>query len=333
MNRGININPTTYKDIPPLLWTLEVEDNYFLEQMLKKDNLNVFQITMKFKENLLSNSCLKLHDINLFHKIFNIMLERDTEKLNCLINQKTCIQSYDIVPLNICLHYLHQNCISGNYFPNIEKVTLDKIKIILNHTGKVSGCDIFNYLLNNTNLSVSNPNFVLSLIDYLQNFADFKDLLFKNKELIYDSIKKKCLPIFNLLLDNGVDINNNSENINNYSYLYYAAHMNNLVMVKKLIQKGINKEELKNSHHSLVEAIRHDNLEMVKTLNKFGYPLVCIYHSKMEVSNFSQTYKLIIPKYHRPLHIACAYGSQNVIKYIIDHTGDSLDYNGVCKFR
>ena len=60
INRGINPNPKVYKDIPPLLWSLEIPTDYFFRQMIKRTSVNLFHIEPMFGENLLANICLKL---------------------------------------------------------------------------------------------------------------------------------------------------------------------------------------------------------------------------------------------------------------------------------
>ena len=320
LNRGININPTKYKDIPPLLWALEIDDTYYLKHLLKKSNLNIFHKSENYSENLLSNSCLKLHDIKLFRRIFRKMERENPESLNGLILTQVKIGSVHKNPISICLHYLNSNIENSSYFPKMEDIALEKIKTICEYTKDIKGFNIVEQLLYQTNLCDSSPNFVKRLLQYLQKFPEFKESCLTNKELFFHSIFKKSLPIFNLLLDFGIDINGNGNFINNESYLYYATSVNNLTMVKKLIQVGIITEDFSNSKHSLIEAIKNNNLEIVKELHNFGYSLDQI----IPISHEN------VPKYHRPIHIACSYGSNLIIKYIQDKTGDSLDYAGLC---
>ena len=106
INRGISPNPKVYKDIPPLLWSLEITTDYFFLQLLKRTQVNLFHIEPKFGENLLSNICLKMDDIWLFRRTLQKMDAQDPQALRSLIATKVIVDNEARYPIEICLYKL-----------------------------------------------------------------------------------------------------------------------------------------------------------------------------------------------------------------------------------
>ena len=300
LERGVNLNPYAYKDVPPILWALEISDTYYFETLIEHPNLDLFIRSNVYEENIISNMVLKLHNIDLFHKTFQLMRKKDEEKLQKLIGLDITISNENSYPLYICLRYLNDNYKYTKYCKEkLEKCCLQKIKILLefqnkieinktNHYSCVYPVNILEYLINNTELIQKTPRFIRQLLSYLQTFPDFTECLQKYK---------KCL--------------------------YHCVSHNNIELTKYFIDLGAN-TDIDCQDNSLSEAIKKDNLEIVKLLLTYGYQLDAIYPKSSQIN------RVTIPDNYRNIHLAVAYGSFQILNYIISKIGDHLDYKGIC---
>ena len=104
LDRGIDIQPKNYKEIPPILWSLEIEDTYYFEKLINHKKIDIFIRTKTKGENILSNMCIKVNDIWLFKKVFTQMKTQNLNNLNQLLHKNVYIDDYDSkVPLILCL--------------------------------------------------------------------------------------------------------------------------------------------------------------------------------------------------------------------------------------
>ena len=135
LDRGIDIQPKYYKEIPPILWSLEISDTYYFEKLINHKKTDIFIKTNTQGENILSNMCLKLNDIWLFKKVFIQMKKKDSNTFNELLHRNVFINNYEgISPIILCLKYLNDN-FNNITQSEIEHIALEKIKIILDYEG------------------------------------------------------------------------------------------------------------------------------------------------------------------------------------------------------
>jgi len=314
LDRGININQKKYIDIPPILWALEIEDTYYFKKLINFKNIDLFFKSNKRGENIVSNMCLKLHDMNLFKSVFEILRTQNQEKTKELIKKYVCLKNLNSLnSLTICLKYLEDN--KEFYISkDLEVITLKKISIILENSNKIKDIldfkynSFLKYLFEESKLCYTNLNFVEKLFDYLMKFEDFTDFIQSYSLYFKMSIKYNIRNLFNYKL-------------NLYNYKDWevpvsdAIIYNNTEIAILLIELGYKY----NDFESFNNVIKNDNLIIFKKL--------------LENTNFQGIYKKsynIIPKNHRFIHKAILNGSCKIFKYLTTEYGDDLNYKGVC---
>ena len=109
IKRKADLNPMFYQNIPPHLWSLEVfhSDEYFFRQLVVNPELDLFQKSENFAENILFNMCSKLHDTSLFNEVFQQLEKKDPEQLSELFGVDVFHNNEPVYPLYGCLQFLN----------------------------------------------------------------------------------------------------------------------------------------------------------------------------------------------------------------------------------
>ena len=98
-------------------------------------------------------------------------------------------------------------------------------------------------------------------------------------------------------------------------------------IIEFLIQNGADiflKDETNYElYDNLYFCIMNDNLDIFKKLEEKGFDIFKEYEQDHKGS-------IILNKYYRPIHIACAFSAEKIILYLITK-GDSVIYTGNCK--
>lgn len=310
LDRNIDIQPKNYKEIPPILWSLEIDNTYYFEKLINHKKTDIF-ITSKTKgENILSNMCIKLNDIWLFKNVFNQLRRKDYNSFKKLVHTNVYIDDYDSkVPLLLCLKYLNDN--NDINSSSLENITLEKIKTILDFEGSLSYYSSFNnnyflsYLFEESNICSKYPEFVQKCLQLLMEFPDFMEFINSYPDYFKVSIKYKIKSLFDLGLKEKTFYNPQY-------HIYNTILYNNCDFLKILIDKGFKyKPQL-----CFETIIRNDNLE--------------IFQYMLGKSNFNGIFVNFEPIIQRYIHRAIRYGSYEILKYLTTEYGDDMDYKGIC---
>ena len=324
INRGINPNPPQFKDIPPLLWTLEVSNTYFFEQLIKRTNVNLFHIEPKHHENLLANMCLKLNDICLFRRTFKIMKNKNEEFVKNLILIRVLVDTQRIFPLEICIHKLNKMILNGSSESD-EKICLAKIQTILDFypRGLLNPFRILDCILNYPGILENNTCFLQLLMGYL----DKKYYLQQYQNNIYNLYEKSITEkgyILTQLLKKFVVLDKDKQ----LKCFNLAVSVENLEVIAEFLLQGFDVKQVQSPYFMLELAIKEDNLILYQHMTSSYTLKYKIWHHKVSVNINSGNIEL--PKYHRALHMACIYQASNIIQYLQETVGDSIHYKGLC---
>lgn len=328
LNRGIDINPTIYKDIPPLLWSLEIQDNYFLLQLLKRTSVDLFCIEKTFGENLLSNICLKIQDLKLFRKVFKTMEKANVSALKSLITTRVKIDEKLIFPIEICLYALNFRIrmdISNR--KEAEIICFEKIKILLYFQMKYTNINLLGILEiipNFYNIMNYNSCLIEKIVDFIGNCTNLPELLKNNSGIINNSIANNHIKFTKILLSCAC-----LDDLKLGEHLKFALKHGINNIIEYLIKLGANLNSIEDKPDLIITVIANDNLQLYRSLtltDKYKY-----YIWQEKYSSTNQPIPFDFPVNYRALHLACAFESIKIATYLIESVGDSLTYKNKSK--
>ena len=307
-----------------MLWTLELPTTYFLEQLVRRTNVNLFHIEPKYSENLLANMCLKLDDIWLFRRIFNKMKSQNEETLKNLICISVNLDSRRMFPLQICINYLNKKIIDYKSVKH-EKQAFLKMKLILDFYPKslMNPTRILDSILESNGICANNTCFIELIMSYIHhnyNLDKFQEQLSNTfmKTIEYKQIK------FSKILLRYMKVNKENQK----NYLHKSLDCKNIDLLLEFIKLGYDLSQIVYPYGLLELALEKDNLSLYQKLTKQMKYRYHIWHEKKQVE--INNHYIVIPKYHRALHYACLYQSSKIINYLCETLGDSLEYKGLC---
>lgn len=324
INRGINPNPPIFKDIPPLLWTLELSTTYYFEQILKRTKVNMFHIESKHGENLLANMCLKLDNMCLFRKTIRMMHQKNADALKKLIIIKVLVDMKRIYPPEICIHKLNKK-ITNVSSKKEEIICFEKIKILIDfyQDVKLIPLRILDCILNYPGILENNTCFLQMLFEYLHlkinlyNFQSHLHSLLENSICLHANMMAKLIiPYLNVYKNN------------DFSCIDTAIETGNIEIVIEFLKQGFDIGNIKNPYGLIELAIKKDNIYLYQKITSRFELKYKIWPFKTKL--FLHTGNMELPKYHRALHMACVYQAADITKYLQDKVGDSLLYDGMC---
>ena len=336
INRGITANPKIYKDIPPILWSLEIPTDYFYLQLLRRTDVNLFHVESKYGENILANICLKKDDIWLFRKTLTLMNQKDPQALRSLMATKTIIDNVSRYPLEICMYKLDSKLDTHNY-KNLEMATFHKVSILLSFlesTSFVRPTQFFYLLPKYENILKYGGTFLEKMFDFLNQNYNLEEFFRNNMEIvnvmIYNHYEIVAKLVFQYLKMTEVEM---------VHFINLALETKNITMFEYFLRKGCKIEMVESLELLIMLAIENDNSELYEVLtqkDKFKY---YIWESPQSLNipdrnGYLKVYKgdrVKIPTEHRALHLACFYQAHNIMDHLLTQIGDSLDYKGTCE--
>ena len=327
LNRGIDTLPEVYKDIPPLLWSLEIPNKYFLLQMLRRTKVNMFHIEKKYGENLLSNICLKINDLRLFRRVFLTMEKANMSSLKSLMTTRVTVDDKRMYPLEICLYTLDSKMFHSNN-QAAETICFQKIQTLLCFQMsliEINPIKILEMITSFTNILNYNSCLIQKIIDFLSLRANIPELLDSNSNLITNSIIDKQNRFTKILLSySNLDDHKLGE------YVCCALKHANYDIMLHLIKLGANIDSIVEKEQFINIAIATDNLRLYQRLTSQDKYKYYIWQEK-----YSANFPIIpfeMPVNYRALHLACAFEAISIANYLIESIGDSLTYKGQAEF-
>ena len=302
MERGININYSIInmndnKGMTPILWALNTNNNYYINTLLERVDLNLFCIT-EYNINVITYLCEIIEDINIFEKILNKMKDISFEVTE--IN----ILDMPILFIEYCI-----KCYINN---NNKELLFNKLQILFNYSDNIIKECATKYFYINYIIKYSLENIMIELYNFL------KDKL-KNVLVEFPIITASVLNSLELLKI----FHNEGYSLDEYDKstpLNIALKNNNIEIINYLIDNNaiiiLSNGYYDNLHYSII----NDNLYIFKYISKY-------FNIFKEYDNYNTL--LTLPKYYRPIHIAFAYKSLNILLYLINQ-GEDYIYKGNC---
>lgn len=310
MSRGININTKILKGenmgMTPILWAINNNNNYMLDKLLNRVDLNLFCQNIIDKNNEYSNIITQvveyINDIEVFKKILNNMLNISKEETIKYINYNR----YNLIKL----------CID-NYTNNLDKeLMFEKIDYILTIDNSIieniKNVTVFNdFLTIYKNKSIQ--NILLELYLHVRKYFKLKiyydnifiGVVIDNFEFIKLVCKDKIYDPFYLIKNIETVVKNDKRNIIDY-------------FIKKINKNNI-EEIFSENKNCIYYCIENDNIDLFKYL----------YNNEIIYKDQEIYYDCNIKKI-RLLHVACKYSAVNIILFLLE-TGENLLYEGNCK--
>ena len=182
---------------------------------------------------------------------------------------------------------------------------------LIYHGADINAKDTFSSTPISYAVSLDNEFLVQTLIDF---GAKFKESGFH--DAIFESIKNMSTNMFEILMRNGLDINKKyKDRSHHFKLLHYATEVENLNVIKILIENGANINENNDIsqtplHISLIRKAR----EIAKFLIRNGASV----NLKVKIDNETVT----------PLHLAILYSWQDIIEHLVTNGADinALDW-------
>lgn len=304
MERGININYSIInmienKGMRPILWALNTNNDYFINKLLERDELNLFFIT-EYNINIITHLCEIIEDINVFEKILNKMKEISFERT------EKYILDMPILFIEYCI-----KCYINN---NNKELLFNKLRILFNYSDNIVNKMSLKYFLEDYILKYNLKHIMIELYNFLKG------------TLI--NVLVVC-PIITSTLSNSLELikifHNEGYSLNEYNKLLLtplniALKNNNIEIINYLIENNVDICVGDKYYDNLYYSIIYDNLDIFKYISKY-------FNIFKEYDNYNTL--LNIPKYYRPIHIAFAHKSLNIILYL-SGCGEDFIYNGNC---
>lgn len=337
INRGITANPKTYKDIPPILWSLEIPTNYFYLQLLKRSDVNLFHVESKFGENILANLCLKRDDIWLFKKTLRVMNQKDPQALKSLMATKTIIDNVSRYPLEICMYKLDSKLDAFNQ-KSLENATFHKVSTLLSFEESnsfIRPTQFFFLLPNYLNILRYGRTFLEKMFHYLNQNHNLEEFFRSNMEVINVMIHNNYHIVAKLVFE--YLKMTQKEKVH---FINLALNLKNFTMFEHFLKIGCQIEMVENIENLIVFSIENNHSEMYQILTREDKYKYFIWESAQNLNipdrkSYMKIYKgqrVKMPANHRALHLACFYQAHSIINHILKQVGDSLDYKGTCSY-
>jgi len=337
----------------------EIEFNRDLYKLSLTDQ-NFCEVIKVLSDNDTRNREVVINDI--FHLFENEWDEEETEietdsemKKNSIknINNKKSIFIDNIKSGKIIINGLDDsftnnlNSIEKIKVKIIEKVNENNIEELKNYIASnkilisyinTENFDILTYAIEN--------NASIEMVEYLVSLYKSLDYIVKDNSPLKCAITKEDLPLVQLLVKNGADVNLKDDSYVNEKPLIYAINKGNDEIIKYLIEQGaeINGPPTGYGEIPLFTAIRNGNGDIVKFLIDHGADVnlsnkknLSILTTAIQFGNENIVKCLIdngadVDILTRngltPLTIGIKSGNENVVKYIVDHGADVNKKNG-----
>ena len=254
--------------------------------------------------------------LNLMNTIFK---QTDFEKAKCLSKKHTSNNnipgSYDYKKPLIFRMFQVLNYILITYpieYEKYEKGFFEKIEIAREYDP-----DLLHQRVHN--------NTILSYLVYETQIPKLKTkFLVKFTKLYFANLNQKKLNEYEVCALNAIE-NNNIELFNfyknlcvklNYFQVFEKCRIHNNIDILYIFLKS---EGIKYHNDLITYAIKENSVKLLELIHKEGYELD------------DDTYNYVhFVKYSRPIYLGIKKGNYNVIKYILDNSGDDLDFKGRC---
>ena len=207
-------------------------------------------------------------------------------------------------PLHAVLNFLNESNV------NEDQIT-QMAKFLIHHGADVNAKDIQGQTPISRASFLEYSFLVQTLIDF---GAKFKEPGYY--EAIFSSIESKSTKSFEILVKNGLNLNQKYERFSHqFTLLQYAVHFKNMNMIKLLIEKGVNTNDKNEKSQTPLHIILNDTYE--------NLPRKPVPKSKRtEIAKFLITNGADIEsqnsKKYTPLHLASQYGFSEVVKLLIE---------------
>lgn len=319
IEKGFNINLENDNGIPALIWAMDSTNSYYKMKLLHHPKINYFQ--NGFYDNFVSYVFSEVNDINFFNLMIKKFKEIDFDKAQELSKEKTSniieINSFFtkqplifrmIKMLNISLS---QSNIDYEEIEDIFFKKLDVLKEFDENFITYTNFDrkILKYTIEKSNLR---KQFILKFTKLYFNNYYFKynryPKLKEYNDIFMNTIENKNTELFKYLIDIGIkyDISNI------YKECLKYKNMDFIIII-------LEKNGIKYFSELIKISIECHSLKLLKYLHQNG----------VEIDDDTEKHIEYL-KYSRPLHLALKNGSYEIINYIIENTGDELDFKGRC---
>lgn len=314
LERGININKimkinnqSFYNLIIPLFVALSNNNDYFINKLIEKPEIEFFMETdyrnnnKKFKINVITYLCESITNLELFNNILNKLFEISEVKVLTMIYNRP--------------NTFIADCLFGYFLNKNKHLLFSKLELLIHVNNRMN-----NYLSRLNffeNLIIQNNLKEISVELYYFFKKHLKKLKIKNHILL--ATKCNDINLLKVFHNEGYKLNSNSV----YSPLNIAMMNNFEEIIYYLLNNGVefnftNKRLKKKYYENLFHIIMNDNISLFKYLSKY-FDIFHEYEKKIEVVNL----------YYRPIHIAFAYRSINIILFLMDN-GECINYKGNC---
>ena len=240
-----------------------------LHKAIENDNIRMVQCLLDNRANIEAIDCDRNTPLMVAIKekkreIVNLLIERNAN-VNAVNKNKnvliTAIQYFDFLIVERLIEAGADVNANNSLFYAVKKVNSSLTKLLLDHGANPNIVDDFN----KSPLYYSVEYDIFKTFQYLIEYGSILDL--QDKDIIFSGLKKHVF--IKYFLEHGLDVNIKSNT--NYSLLYHAFEIGNLLIIKTLLEHGANLNEEIEEQSYMFYAIKLLNNELVSFLIEKGF--------------------------------------------------------------
>jgi hypothetical protein len=317
IEKGFDVNVGNDNGIPTLIWALDSKHRHYRDTLIQHPKIDYLQEGKQ--DNIFTYVFSHIIDMSFFNLMNTIFKQVNFEKAKSLSKVNTSYKHspdmYDYKkPLIFRMFQILNYILLTNpiEYEKYESVFFEKIEVAKEYNPNI----LYQRIHNNTILSY--------IVNETQIPKLKKKLLVKFTKLYFANLSKQKLNeyetcVFNTIENNNIELFKFYINLNiklNYFQVFEKCRLHNNIDILYIFLKS---EGIKYHIDLITYAINQDSVKLLEFLHQEGY----------ELDDDTYNYVHFI-KYSRPLYLAIKKGNYNVIKYILDNSGDDLDFKGRC---